>query len=199
MDPGPGTANLSTVGADTDVVVAKYSKMDGSLVWAKQFGGLENDYAGSSIVDEATGLLYIGGNYFSDAVDFNPSGPGGEVISEGSRDGFLLKLDAASGDYQQVWRMGGTGADRARVIGIVGTTVYVAGDYETTANFPTDGTLNSAGETDIFLMAFDESAPLTSGTSSSSSSGATASEVDLALLALSDEWSTSTGRKTRKR
>jgi hypothetical protein len=198
FDPGPGTANLTSVGSD--VAVAKYSKTDGSLVWAKQFGGLENDYAGTSIVDEATGMLYIGGNYYSDEIDFNPSGPGGEMISEGWADGFLLKLDAASGDYQQVWRMGGTGGDKARVIGIVGTTVYVAGNFEATANFPTGGTLTSAGETDIFLMAFDESAPLSSVTSSSSSSGSTAEEFDLAQLALAEEWSvTSTSRKAKKR
>ncbi len=160
FDPGLGTANLSTGSGYLDVVVAKYSKTDGSFGWAKQFGGLENEYAGTSIVDEATGMLYIGGNYFSDTVDFNPSGPG--VISEGSADGFLLKLDTAFGDYQQVWRMGGTGYDKARVIGMVGTTVYVAGNFETTANFPiyddlqNQVTLTSAGETDIYLMALDQ-------------------------------------------
>lgn len=157
---------VTSTSSDVDVVVESYSKNDGTRQWSKRFGGVGNDYAGTLAVDSQTNSLYVGGNFFSPTIDFNP-GDGGELINQGSRDGFLLKLDATTGGYQQVWQMGGAGADRARVIGIVGSTVYVQGDFEAQATFPTGGALSSAGQTDIFLMAFDQAPPapaLTSAT-----------------------------------
>ena len=137
--------------------VAKYTKANGSLVWAKQFSGSGTSGAGNIIVDPLTGSLYVTG-YFSSSIDFNPGVNGGEVSSQGSSDAFLLKLNSTSGDYQQVWRMGGTGIDRARVLGLRGTTLYVSGFFEAVADFPTGGTLTSSGASDIFLMAFDQAA-----------------------------------------
>src|SRR5262249_34999504 len=42
LDPGPGTVNLTDAGGG-DVVVAKYAKADGTLVWARRFGGPGQD------------------------------------------------------------------------------------------------------------------------------------------------------------
>ena len=207
FDPGSGATVLSSGNEFTDAVVAKYAKSTGSLVWANQYGAPGDDLATVSIVD--SGAIYVGGGY-TGSVDFDPDVPGsGELNSTvGSQDGFLLKLDATQGNYMQVWTMGGPGSDIARPSGVIHslvdgtpqTTLYVTGGFKETAAFPTGGSLTSAGENDVFLMAFEESVPLISGTSSSSSSGTTASDVDLALVAMADEWSaTSTSRRTKKR
>ena len=137
--------------------VAKYTKANGSLVWSKEFSGSGPFGGANTIVDPLTGSLYVSG-YFSSSIDFNPGVVGGEVSPVGLSDAFLLKLNSTTGDYQQVWRMGGTGYDRARVLGLRGTTLYVSGFFEAVADFPTGGTLTSSGGKDIFLMAFDQAA-----------------------------------------
>ena len=175
---GEGDALYVTGSNAVGATVAKYSKADGAIVWAKQFGG---GGASNTIIDPLTGSLYVSG-YFSSSVDFNPGVNGGEVSSRGSSDAFLLKLNTTAGDYQQVWRIGGTGIDRARVIGLRGTTLYVSGFFEAVADFPTGGTLTSSGDKDIFLMAFDQAvsaAPLLlNGNVSPSLSGSASLSVE---------------------
>lgn len=153
---GDGDSLYVTSSSPTvSLVVAKYAKADGSLLWTKQYSG--SGTTGSGVVDPATGSLYISG-HFSSTIDFNPGVNGGEVTSRGGTDGLLLKLNTTSGDYQQVWRMGGTGNDRARGVSVHGTTVYVSGYFLAVADFPTGGTLTSSGVQDIFLMALDQTA-----------------------------------------
>ncbi len=152
---GEGDALYVTGG--NGATVAKYTKATGAIVWSKQFSGSGTSGAGNIIVDPLTGSLYVTG-YFSSSIDFNPGVIGGDISSQGSFDAFLLKLNSTSGDYQQVTRMGGTGNDRARVLGLQGTTLYVSGFFEAVADFPTGGTLTSSGGLDIFLMAFDQPA-----------------------------------------
>jgi len=159
FDPGPGTFNLTTAGS-ADAIVAKYAKANGSLVWARSFGGTGDDSARiQSVVNPADGSVYVG-LAFSNTVDFNgPAAPGGELTSAGGWDGGLLKLDA-SGNYLNAWRMGSAVGDGgAKPVGIIGSTVYVAGRFEGIADFPTGGTLTSYGSADGFLMALDEATP----------------------------------------
>ncbi len=193
FNPSVGVANLTSVGS-ADAVVAKYAKLDGSYVWAKSFGGSGLEATGSVFVDG--GMVYIGGYFISSTIDFNPSGSGGEMTSRGLSDAFLLKLDASTGVYQQAWQIGGTGNDRARPLGIVGTSISVAGSFEFTATFPTGGTLTSAGSQDIYLMSLDDApaapAPLTSRSTLESNSG------ESAFLAILAELDNSTTFKRRK-
>jgi hypothetical protein len=159
-DPGSGSLILNA-GSKGYAFVGEYSKAGGSLVWAQSYGNASsNATAGvQPLVDPATGNLYIGGA-FDGTVNFNPAAPGGTLVSAGEQDGFLLKLDAG-GNYLNAWRMGGTGYDyAARPIGLLGSTIYSAGGFSTTADFPTGGTLTSRGLEDVFLMALDQSAQI---------------------------------------
>ena len=109
FDPGSGTANLTSVGS-FDAVLAKYSKADGSFVWAKRFGAAGDDqFSGNPMVDAVTGAVYVGGG-FTDIVDFDPGSGTANLTSAGSMDGFLLNLDS-SGNYLNAWRAGGTGQE----------------------------------------------------------------------------------------
>ena len=158
FDPSSGTTNLSTAGA-SDGIIAKYSKASGALQWARRFGGVGSDTAQTQVVVNPTdGSLYLGGR-FEQTVDFNSTSPGGALTSAGFTDGVLLKLNA-SGEYLSAWRMGGIGYEGVvRPIGLIGNTIYAAGFFEGTADFPTGHTLTSFGSLDGFLMALDD-APL---------------------------------------
>jgi hypothetical protein len=68
FDPGPGTADLVSAGAD-DIFVTKISAA-GNLLWAKRLGGFSNDY-GFGIAVNASGNVYTTG-MFNGTGDFDP-------------------------------------------------------------------------------------------------------------------------------
>lgn len=158
FDPGPGTTMLTPAGG-TDAMIAKYSKSTGAFQWAKRVGGAGNDDARSEVVvNPLDGAIYWGG-VFTGTVDFNPSAAGGDLTSRGAQDAFLMKLNAG-GEYLNAWRMGSSSNDGGvKPIGIVGSTIYVTGRFEGTADFPTGQVLTSYGSSDGFLMALDEALP----------------------------------------
>lgn len=162
FDPSDET-HLLDGGRLGDAIFGKYSKSDGSLIWARQYGTpAGSDQGRGAIADPATGNIYVAGD-FTHTVDFNPGRPGGELTSGGGTDGFLLKLDA-NGNYLNAWLMGGVSGDAfARPTAVRGSTVYVTGSFRgTSADFPTGGTLenptySSDNRGDFFIMAFDQS------------------------------------------
>ena len=93
FDPGPGIANLTSVGG-SDIFVTKMTS-SGSFVWAKQLGGVANDF-GFGIAVDAAGNVYTTGS-FVDTVDFDP-GPGiANLTSVDYDDIFVSKLDNNGG------------------------------------------------------------------------------------------------------
>lgn len=163
FDPGAGTTLLDTGITNDgkvydDAAIAKYAKADGSLAWARQFGGTQNEYGGvRSITDPTTGAVYFGMNSLSSTIDFTPGVPGGEFTNMSS-DGFLVKLDA-NGNYLNAWQVGGPGYNGTlHPLGLINGTLYVTGSFVLTATFPTGGTLTSWGSRDLYLMAFDDPA-----------------------------------------
>lgn len=82
-----GTEGVNSAGA-TDVFALALED-DGSLRWIKRFGGTGNENV-SSVALAPNGDLVIGGR-FSNTVDFG----GGALVSLGSFDAFVLRLDSA--------------------------------------------------------------------------------------------------------
>ncbi|NOQ72934.1 MAG: hypothetical protein GQ574_13075 [Crocinitomix sp.] len=106
FDPGPGVFNMESHGS-IDIFIQKLDS-DGNFIWAKQIGGIEQDYVGDLRFDN-TGNLYITGG-FRVEVDFNP-GPGEHFISSnGWYDVFLLKL-TVDGNFVWAHGMGGVEPD----------------------------------------------------------------------------------------
>ena len=96
--------------------------------------------------------------------------------------------------------MGGTNsADllHGHVVGSVGTSVYVAGFFYGTANFPTGVSKTSAGGADIFLMALDTTPPPAPALASISTRAGSldSSSFDAALLSILADLDDSTSRK----
>ncbi len=131
FDPGPGIANLTSVG-DNDIFVSKLDAA-GDFVWAKSFGSAVYD-VGIDIAVDASGNVYTTGNY-SGAVDFDP-GPGTTTLtSAGASDIFISKLDAA-GNFVFARSMGGATVDGGLSIAVdVNGNIYTTGAYSGTADF----------------------------------------------------------------
>lgn len=149
FDPGPDVVTL-TAGTGVSTVVLELDS-SGDFVKAYHFSGSQR--ANGIAVDNA-GNTYLVGE-FTIASDFDP-GPGTfNMVSAGSQDAFICKLDG-DGNLVYAHRIGSTLLDRAWEIGLDSqNAVYVTGDFSGTVDFdPGLGTYNvtSNGGTDAFVL-----------------------------------------------
>ncbi|MFN8285160.1 MAG: SBBP repeat-containing protein [Chitinophagales bacterium] len=94
FDPGAGTNNLMAQG-DQDIYLSKID-VGGNFLWTKQFGGPFID-ASSGIGISQTDNVYMNG-YFLDHADYDPGvGVATLTDAQNSMDGFVLKMDIATG------------------------------------------------------------------------------------------------------
>jgi hypothetical protein len=132
-----------------------------SFQWAKQMGGTSSDGA-NYIVKDAFGNIYTTGT-FQGTADFDP-GPGiFNLISAGSTDIFISKLDA-NGNFVWAKQIGGTDQDFADCITVDDAgNIYTTGFFFGTADFdPGPGTYSftafgSFSQRDIFVSKLDSS------------------------------------------
>lgn len=154
FDPGAGVFNLTCAGA-IDIFVQKLD-VNGNFLWAKQMGGSGFD-DGLSIALDASGNVYTTGN-FEGKVDFNPGAGVTNLISSGSYDIFVQKLDT-NGDFLWAKQMGGPNFDRGHSIVIDASgNLYITGMFYGIADFnPGKETayLTSAGDYDAFIQKLD--------------------------------------------
>lgn len=131
FDPGPGVFNLTSAGNE-DIFVCKFDN-DGNFIWAKSFGGPNNEFCNSIKLD-GQGNIYING-YFENTADFDP-GPGTfNLTSAGSTDIFVCKLDN-TGSLMWAKRIGGPMADVAYSLGLdEQNNVYSTGFFWSTVDF----------------------------------------------------------------
>ncbi|MBK7936386.1 MAG: SBBP repeat-containing protein [Lewinellaceae bacterium] len=157
FNPGSGVPPLDPAG-QLDVFMVKYDT-DGNCLWAKGFGGFDED-AGFSMALDVSGNIYIAG-YFAQTADFDP-GPGvAELTSAGQYDLFFAKY-TTDGAFVWAKSIGGTGQDYGEGILIsYSGEVYVTGRFVETADFdPGPGIANltvlgSSSQTDVFLAKYD--------------------------------------------
>jgi len=147
---GPATLTKSGLSYTTEVFVAKLTDAGntGSFVWAQQAGGTESDDAFALAVNGSS--IYVTGQFESFTAGF---GPITLTTIGGSRDVFVAKLtDAGStGSFVWVQRAGGIGTDYAYALAVSGTSVYVAGGFDSpTAGFGST-VLANGGSKDVFL------------------------------------------------
>ncbi|MEI9943355.1 MAG: SBBP repeat-containing protein [Chitinophagaceae bacterium] len=132
-------------------------------VWAKQMGGVSDEY-GFSVTVDAAGNVYTTGK-FSGTVDFDPNAGVVDLTAEGSSDIFITKFNSA-GNLLWTKQMGGgsffNDQGNSIVVDAAGN-VYTAGFFFETADFdPGPATYNlSAGAispayyADIFISKLD--------------------------------------------
>ncbi|MBT3208179.1 MAG: hypothetical protein HN704_04700 [Bacteroidetes bacterium] len=124
----------------------------GNFVWAKTFGG-SNDDKGNSIAIDVTGNIYITGN-FKNTVDFDPRSGISNLISNGGNDIFIMKLDS-SGNFVYAKNIGGSYDDSGFSLALdTSANVYITGSFTDITDFDSGiGVFNltSNGNEDIFI------------------------------------------------
>ncbi|WP_460505677.1 IPTL-CTERM sorting domain-containing protein [Hydrogenophaga soli] len=142
-----GTTTLSRIGTQ-DAFAAKLDA-NGSVLWAKNFGGSGANAGATGIVVDASGNVVLGG-YFN----ANLTTP--TLTKIGTQDAFALKLD---GSGAVVWgkNYGGSGATaQANGIAVDGSGNVYLGGYFKTANLTTP-VLTRIGVQDAFAFKLDAS------------------------------------------
>jgi len=137
-----GGGPLVSVGV-ADLFVAKYNAA-GAHLWSKRFGTPANDL-GRGIAADTLGNVYLTG-YVSGAVDF-----GGGLLSGGTmQDVFAVKFDT-NGAHLGSALYGTLGSDYATGLALnPAGEPFITGHFTGSIDFG-DGTLTSAGNTDIFI------------------------------------------------
>ena len=156
FDPSQGVYNMvSTGGADVFI-----SKLDssGNFSWSKKFGGASDEYGLSIKVDE-DGAIYTTG-YFTGTADFDPGAGVYNLVSVGSKDIFVLKLDAA-GNFVWAESIGSVEDDEGVALAVDSyRNIYVTGYFGGAADFDSGAeefNLTPVGSGDIFVLKLDNS------------------------------------------
>lgn len=134
FDPGTGTANLTSMGVN-DIFVSKFNR-SGNFAWARGMGKKDYDF-GYGIATNSNGNVYTTG-HFSGTADFDPNSSTVNLISAGSYDIFVSKLDNG-GNFVWAKNMGGIGSDYGYGIATNSSgNVYTTGSFSSTADFDPD-------------------------------------------------------------
>jgi hypothetical protein len=151
FDPGTGTTNLNSAGAQ-DVFVVKLDPA-GNLLWAHRFGAAAND-SGEAITVDAQGNVYVTG-FFNKTVDFDPSASIYELTADSAENTFCLKLDT---DGNFVWgrQLKSKDYNSGGAIAVDSEDgLYVGGGFWKTADFdPGTGTqlIQATGLSDGYIL-----------------------------------------------
>lgn len=157
FDPGTGTSNLTTTG-NNDIFVVKLTS-SGNLSWAKKIGGTLRDDAYSLKLDASSNVIITG--TFAGTVDFDPGTGTSNLVSVGSQDIFILKLNS-SGNYVWAKNIGSLTADCGWGVAVDGTgNVFATGSYTGTADFDPGNSstfnMTASANKDIFILKLDAS------------------------------------------
>ncbi|MBK9150616.1 MAG: T9SS type A sorting domain-containing protein [Saprospiraceae bacterium] len=146
-----GSAGLS------DIYVVKLSG-DGKVMWVSTYGGPGLDNGNAVHLDHEGNLLITG--RFSNNVNFNPGQSEGLVISNGSGDVFLLKLNR-DGAFIWVKSWGSPSNDAGRTIvtnsnGIIFLGGMFRDSMVTDFSNPLNSRIVSAGGDDMFYLVLNQ-------------------------------------------
>ncbi|MHA2262572.1 MAG: DUF7948 domain-containing protein [Candidatus Thorarchaeota archaeon] len=148
-----GALNYSYNGGTSDIVLCKIDSTCSRLIYSTYLGGVEQDWATAMKID-ASGNWYLTGE--TDSPDF-PYMSGFDSSLNGSKDSFVLKLDAEGANILYSTYVGGSGEDRARTIAIdTDGNAFIAGETDSTdfpLRNPVDSTFN--GSRDGFIFKID--------------------------------------------
>lgn len=154
LDPGP-LPFFVTGNGGYDTYILKVDA-NGYFLWAKTFGGTQND-VGLSLALDASGNIYIAGHFFG-STDFDPGAGVTTLTSNGDRDVFILKLDS-DGEFLWAHSYGAAEDDYGYALALDDNgNVFITGKFEGTIDFdPGVGVndLTSNGNEDSFIQKLD--------------------------------------------
>ena len=137
-----GGTTLTSLGS-ADVFVAKFEPVSNPFVWAQRAGGAGFEDASALAVSGTS--VYVAGYFDSATVGFGSTTL--TNASGGTADLFVAKLTDAgpTGSFTWVQQAGSTGNDYARELAVSGTSVYVAGYFNSATVGFGSTTLTNAG------------------------------------------------------
>jgi len=141
-----GGVRLDSVGG-ADIFIAKYSGVNGTLQWSKQFGNTNYQSASSVAVDSSGNVAVTG--YFYGTMSLG----GFDMTSAGGADIFIAKY-SANGAHLWSKRFGSTGDDYGASVAMDSSgNVLVTGYFNRSVDFG-GGALTSTGGADIFVVKY---------------------------------------------
>jgi hypothetical protein len=156
-DPGPGVAMLMSLGDNNgwDIYIQKLDA-NGNFVWAKSFGGVERESVEGLDLD-SEGNIYLTGE-FLETANFNTGTGINNLISQGDRDAYVLKLDN-DGNFVWVKQIGGTERDTGTEIKVSSNdNVYALGNFSDVVDFDPGTCIENAtsnGDYDNYILQLD--------------------------------------------
>ena len=197
FDPGAGNFPLKSTSAYPSQVFISKLDASGNFVWAKTIEGTGTCNVNSITVD-ASGNLYMTGNFYNGTLDFNPGNPTINITSLGfsSARMFILKLDT-EGNFKWVVSPDGYAYGNSVKTDKSGN-VYITGSFQGLIDFdPGEGIYNLVrdGNFDIFVLKLDSLGSFKwvkqfEGTFSSSSSNSTNTGTSISVDLLGNVYTT---------
>lgn len=137
-----------TIMMDRAQVVGARFGTPGEALWVQQLGGVDVDN-GEAIALDSNGDLIVAGT-FRQAIT-----AGVALTSQGSSDGYVVKLAGSTGTVIWARRFGGLGADRISGVAVDSSgNVYVSGTFESVVDFG-GGTVSATGGIAAFVLKLD--------------------------------------------
>jgi hypothetical protein len=156
FDPGPGTYTLNAGNVGVSPFICKVSSA-GNFIWAKHLlnmaAPVSPNFRLQGLAIDPNANVFLGGG-FTGTLDFDPGLGTYTLSSSGNQDIFVLKLDA-SGNFNQLYSAGSTGADYVNSICLSGIgDVYATGSYSGTVDFDPGQAISnlSAVSGDVFVL-----------------------------------------------
>lgn len=159
FDPGASIFNISSKGQQ-DIFILKLDQ-NGNFMWAKSFGGINNESSYSIKTDISNNIIVCG--YFSGVVDFDPGVGTYNLSFTGPYGSFVSKLDQ-NGNFVWAKQFDGGSGNYARDISIdnIGNCI-VLGAFSGTVDFDPNLNINnitSGGLADVYISKLDNNGNL---------------------------------------
>ncbi len=151
-----GTTTLTNLHpTEGDIFLAKYDSA-GSIIWARSWGGNNNDETYKSATD-ALGNVYIAGYFMSDSIKFGTTtllnvGTGFSALNI-----FLVKVDTAG---NVIWAKGAGGAGIEGITSLTidaGNNIYIGGYFQSPTISFGSFTLSNSGANNMFIAKYNSS------------------------------------------
>ena len=176
----PTLAASGTLGGGQDVIVAAVKASDGTVVWAKLFGGAMDQVCTSAALDDS-GNAYFAGTY-AGTLDFGQGALTPAPTAATDQIAWVAKLSGADGTAIATHTFGTSGRVTPQTMALDPQgTVIVAGEFAKAVTFG-DQTLTPGGNADAFVAKLNSStlAPLWARGMGGSDSQATAGSKGVA-------------------
>jgi hypothetical protein len=157
VDFDPDTTSsfyLSSQSYSSDAFILKLSS-DGGFIWAKSYGGMSQEKPRTLGVDSNNNIFCSG--IFHNSVDFDPGSSIYTLVSIGTWDTYLQKLDH-QGNFVWATSIGGLGDISPNEIAIDSySNIYMVGEFEDSVDFDPSTFVNylDGGLRDGFITKFD--------------------------------------------